>query len=261
MNLKALYKPKGKAGEYSPGLALNLFTGCPHRCVYCYAPLVLHKDREQFHSVVEPRKNILENLKADLEKIGKVDEPIFLCFTCDPFPWGYEALHGLTWDAIRLIHQSRNAVRILTKNPGAIDPTRLTMTNDEVWTTFASPDYIDYEFEPKTQSPNSRIRSLDRFSNMGFKTGISFEPIISFGHVALLLKDCIKHNHFMNFGKFNYPGVMHEDFKKLIMEINWQKVAIGIHQAMQETGYTNYRIKDDLRAYLPAEMKAIEALV
>ena len=57
--MNPIYQPKGKAKEYGD-LALNIYTGCPHRCYYCFAPNVLHKDREQFHSCVEPRKNIVE---------------------------------------------------------------------------------------------------------------------------------------------------------------------------------------------------------
>ena len=49
--MKPIYKPKGAAKEYGD-LALNIYTGCPHRCFYCFAPNVLHKDRETFHSYV-----------------------------------------------------------------------------------------------------------------------------------------------------------------------------------------------------------------
>lgn len=50
-----IYKPKGAAAEYGD-YAVNIYTGCPHRCYYCFAPQVLHRDREAFHSCVEPRK-------------------------------------------------------------------------------------------------------------------------------------------------------------------------------------------------------------
>lgn len=45
--MKPIYKPKGAALEYvgEDGYALNIYTGCPHRCNYCYCPQVLHKDR------------------------------------------------------------------------------------------------------------------------------------------------------------------------------------------------------------------------
>ena len=54
--MKPIYKPKGAAAEYGD-YAVNIYTGCPHRCYYCFAPQVLHREREVFHSCVEPRKD------------------------------------------------------------------------------------------------------------------------------------------------------------------------------------------------------------
>ena len=34
-NGKAIYNPKGKAGEYAPW-ACNFYTGCSNDCEYCY---------------------------------------------------------------------------------------------------------------------------------------------------------------------------------------------------------------------------------
>ena len=34
--MSIIYEPKGKAREYSP-LAVNLYRGCSHGCLYCYA--------------------------------------------------------------------------------------------------------------------------------------------------------------------------------------------------------------------------------
>lgn len=42
--MKPLYVPKGRAREYGD-YAVNIYTGCPHRCYYCFAPNVLHRGR------------------------------------------------------------------------------------------------------------------------------------------------------------------------------------------------------------------------
>ena len=65
--MKPIYEPKGKAKEYGD-YALNIYTGCPHRCFYCFAPNVLHKDREAFYTNVEPRTDIVKATKQQLEK-------------------------------------------------------------------------------------------------------------------------------------------------------------------------------------------------
>ena len=68
--MKPIYKPKGAAAEYGD-YAINIYTGCPHRCFYCFAPTVLRKDRETFHTDVRPREGIVKAVKQQLvrEKI------------------------------------------------------------------------------------------------------------------------------------------------------------------------------------------------
>ena len=116
--MKPIYKPKGAAKEYGD-LALNIYTGCPHRCFYCFAPNVLHKDRETFHSVVEPRKNIVEETRKQLQRENITGKTIHLCFTCDPYPTGYDTT--TTREIIKLLKDSGNHVQILTKGDGTRD--------------------------------------------------------------------------------------------------------------------------------------------
>ena len=82
--MKPIYQPKGAAKEYGD-YAINIYTGCPHRCFYCFAPNVLHRDRQQFHEVVEPRKGIVEETRRQIECEGITGKLIHLCFTCDPY--------------------------------------------------------------------------------------------------------------------------------------------------------------------------------
>lgn len=67
--MKPLYVPKGRAKEYGD-YAVNIYTGCPHRCFYCFAPQVLHRERKAFYSHVEPRVGIVSALKKQIEREG-----------------------------------------------------------------------------------------------------------------------------------------------------------------------------------------------
>ena len=88
--MKPIYAPKGKAKEYGD-YAINIYTGCPHRCYYCFAPNVLHRDRELFHSNISPRENIVEETAKQIVRENITGKLIHLCFTCDPYPTGYDS--------------------------------------------------------------------------------------------------------------------------------------------------------------------------
>ena len=116
--MKPIYEPKGRAGEYGD-FAVNIYSGCPHRCYYCFAPQVLHREREQFHSHTEPRAEIVDAVKRQLEKDAISGKLIHLCFTCDPYPAGADTTP--TREIIKAIKAAGNNVQILTKGDGRRD--------------------------------------------------------------------------------------------------------------------------------------------
>lgn len=103
--MKPIYEPRGAAKEYGD-YALNIYTGCPHRCFYCFAPGVLRRDKETFHSVVQPRENIVEETRKQLEREKITGKLIHLCFTCDPYPTGYDST--TTREIIKLLWSFEN---------------------------------------------------------------------------------------------------------------------------------------------------------
>ena len=107
--MKPIYEPKGKAKEYGD-YAINIYTGCPHECFYCFAPSVLRKVKDDFHKCVEPRKNIVEEVKKQIEREKITGKLVHLCFTCDPYPCGYDTTP--TREIIKAIKESGNNVQI-----------------------------------------------------------------------------------------------------------------------------------------------------
>ena len=83
-NLKVIYNPKGRAAEYST-YAVNVYNGCNFGCKYCFAPLVLKREKEDFHNNIKERDNFLLKLERDCEKLQGLSEKVLLCFTCDPY--------------------------------------------------------------------------------------------------------------------------------------------------------------------------------
>jgi len=231
-----IYIPKGAAKEYGD-YALNIYTGCPHRCYYCFAPSVLHKDREAFHFHVEPREGIIEAVKKQLETGKITDKLIHICFTCDPYPKGYDST--ATREIIELLKAAGNHVQILTKNGfDAIRDFDLLDSNDWFGVTYAGyPDmFIDYGGEPNAGSPNLRLYALAVAHGRGIKTWISMEPVLVASDVLNLLELAPSYIDRYKIGKLNYHP----------SDINWAEFGRKVERVCK-ANHLDYYIKDSLR--------------
>ena len=223
--MKPIYEPKGKAKEYGD-YAINIYTGCPHRCYYCFAPSVLRRDREKFHSHVEPRENIVQEVKKQLDRKNITGKTIHLCFTCDPYPTGYDTTP--TREIIKLLKEHGNHVQILTKGDGSRD---FDLLDGEDWygITFDGCGNGLY-------SPKDRLVDVLFAKQIGVKTWCSFEPVINADLVLDCIKNCSDIFDKVKIGKLNYwPS-----------EIDWNKFGHDAEKLCKELEL-EYYIKESLR--------------
>lgn len=224
--MKPIYEPKGKAKEYGD-YALNIYTGCPHRCFYCFAPNVLHRDRETFHSCVEPRKDIVEETRKQLEREQITGKLIHLCFTCDPYPTGYDTTP--TREIIKLLKEHGNNVQILTKGDGRRD-----------FDLLDNGDWYGITYDGRAMRESCFASLLDAH-DAGIKTWVSFEPVIN----AYEVLNAIRYFHMAidkaKIGKLNYHP----------SEINWKEFGEQAETLCKELGI-DYYIKDSLRECMNA---------
>ncbi len=224
--MKPLYVPKGKAKEYGD-YAVNIYTGCPHRCYYCFAPNVLRRDREQFHSCVEPRPGIVEALKKQIEHEGVKDKLIHLCFTCDPYPTGYDT--SVTREIIKVIKDSGNHVQILTKGDGRRD---LDLLDENDWYGIT----LDQLGDGRNPLWKARMDALAEANSRGVKTWVSFEPVTNGSKFFVELHLVYKIINNVKIGKLNYyPS-----------DIDWKSFGIKAEKLCKELGI-DYYIKESLR--------------
>ncbi len=238
--MKPIYTPSGKAKEYAD-LALNIYTGCPHRCFYCFAPGVLHRTREEFHSHVEPRKNIVEETRKQIEREGITGQTINLCFTCDPYPMGYDT--SVTREIIKVLKESGNHVQILTKGDGSRDFDLLD-GGDWYGVTVSCWDGMAAEEEPDAIRPSRRVEIAAAAKERGIKTWVSFEPVLDDG---LILRTIFSTKFIFDrvkIGKLNYwPS-----------DINWAEFGRQAEALCQELGL-DYTIKQGLREEMEGKKK------
>jgi len=228
--MKPIYVPKGKAKEYGD-YALNIYTGCPHRCFYCFAPNVLHKSREEFHTNVQPRSGIVEATKQQLEKDKITGKLIHLCFACDPYPTGYDTTP--TREIIKAIKESGNNVQILTKGDGSRDFDLLD-ENDWYGITLDGATTRTGHFD---NAPLFRYTNLIKAHEKGIRTWVSFEPVLNAENVLGMIKDIAPHTDKVKIGKLNY----HKS------DINWAEFGRNAEAICKKIG-VDYYIKESLRA-------------
>ena len=231
--MKPIYEPRGAAKEYGD-LALNIYTGCPHRCSYCYTPGVLRKDRDAFHTNVVPREGVVEATKLQLEREKITGKMIHLCFTCDPYPKGHDST--TTRESIKVLKEHGNNVQILTKNAITRDFDILE-PGDSFGITL---DGTENEY---AMSAKERIEALRKAHELGMHTWVSFEPVVDADAVLENIREVADFVDKVKIGKLNYHP----------SDIDWKKFGEDAEALCKELGLTYY-IKDALRK----EMKTRE---
>lgn len=183
---KAIYRPKGKAGEYARWAA-NLYVGCSNGCSYCYCkkgvlknvsgndkPILKKCFKDEAHAIWTFRYELLKNKSAIIDDGG-----IFFSFTTDPCLLSTWKVH---YDCILFALAVGVPVTILTKCVGWIEEpyTRFLWDNPEfkkrlcIGFTLTGMD----ELEPDAASNDERVEALQLLSNKGIKTFASIEPVI-----------------------------------------------------------------------------------
>lgn len=237
-----IYQPRGKAFEYSP-LAANLYKGCSHACIYCFAPSATFCEREKFSSqgYIQPRTGVLEALEKDARKLAGDKREILLSFTSDPYQ-PIERELGITRQALEILMAHDLTITILTKGGawGIMRDMDLIKRNPHnAWSVTLIHDNptISLEWEPSAALPDDRIESLMIAHKHGIKTWVSFEPVIDPEAVYRLLDKTHEFVNFYKVGKLNY----HQRAK----EIDWVEFRERIMGQLNRLGKPYY-IKKDL---------------
>jgi DNA repair photolyase len=215
--MKVIYEPQGRAREFSP-LAANLYRGCAHGCIYCYAPQAIRVKREQFVTQPKPRTDVLKYLKKDARKLTGDDREILLSFTCDPYQ-PIDTDLGITREAIKILIENHLRFTILTK--GGLRAVRdfdllENYAKCRFGTTLVFTRQPDADqWEPGAASLAERIEALKSAHSRGIPTWVSLEPVIDPAQALAIIKKFHPIVDQWNVGKLNY--------RKPDTEVDWVK--------------------------------------
>lgn len=208
--LQVIYEPKGAAREYA-ALALNLYNGCTHGCVYCYNNGRYSKKDGSFFESARPRIGLAKKIAHDarhlVDKYGDAVPEVLISFIGDAYQPAEKHL-GITRLAIRILIDAGVPFTILTKSPliqrdfdilaPYRDKFRLGVT---ILTTFEDEAM---EWEPGAPSISSRLDTLRVAKSEGLKTWVSLEPVMKKMSAVKLIHQYHQLVDLWHIGKLNH---------------------------------------------------------
>lgn len=189
--MRIIYEPRGRALEYAP-LAVSLYRGCSHGCVYCFAPEATNTEREDFLKAYA-RKDALKKLELDCKELVAANDQreILMSFTTDPYQ-PIERYYHLTSTAIEILINHGLHFTILTKAgiPSLVDLERLQQAPELFWygttLTLCNPA-AEKKWEPHAASWTDRLKALKVMHDHGIRTWASCEPLIDTAQTRYLI--------------------------------------------------------------------------
>ena len=172
-----LYKTSVEYGDYT----MNHVLGCSHGCKYpCYA-FMLKKRFGQVKSYddwVKPKivSNTLELLDKEIPKLKDKIKSVQLCFSTDPFMYGYEEISEMSLSAIKKLNDAAIKCTVLTKGILPPELAEFSKENEYGITLVSLDEQYRKKMEPGSAFYSDRISALKFLHDEKFKTWVSIEP-------------------------------------------------------------------------------------
>ena len=208
-----LYKTGVEYGDYT----LNHVQGCSHGCNFpCYAMQMAKRfgQIKSYDEWIDPKlvENSLEILDKELPRLKSKINFVHMCFTTDPFMYGYPEIEKLSLNIIKKINSFNIPVEILTKGilPNELVDVSENENNIFGITLVSLDEDFRKKYEPGSSPYEDRIKSLKNCHDQGLKTWVSIEPYPTPNIINQSLSDILKKISFVDyivFGKWNYNKV------------------------------------------------------
>ncbi len=183
MSLITPFDPwKSRMCTCPPKYSFNPYTGCDHRCRYCYSTYI-----PSFFSA-RPKQRLLIRLERELKNLPE-GSLISMSNSSDPYP-PMESELKLTRNSIRLMAQRNFRVLVITKSDIVMrDKDFLKNMRAAVAITVTTLDEeIARKIEPSAPDPERRIRAMKKLKKAGIPVILRLDPVLPF-----LTEDEIEH--------------------------------------------------------------------
>lgn len=166
---------------------INVYRGCSHACVYCFArPTHEYLGLgigEDFERRIVVKVNAPERVRAELSSPRWTGEHIAMGTNTDPYQVA-EGRYRLTRGVIEVLAEARNPFSVLTKSPLITRDTELLAEaagRTDVQTALSVPT-LDRAMwratEPRAPSPHKRLEAVARLNAAGVPCGVLVAPVL-----------------------------------------------------------------------------------
>lgn len=203
-----LYKTGVEYGDYT----INFVHGCAHGCKFpCYA-FAMKKRFGQIKTYADWLKpylvsNTLEILDREIPKLKDKIKSVQLCFTTDPFMYGYPEIEKMSISAIKKLNKNGIKCTVLTKGTLPEELVKCSKKNEYGITLISLNEEYRERIEPGAASYADRLASLRKLHDKGCKTWVSIEPYPTPNLIEQDLNEILESISFVDkiiFGRTNY---------------------------------------------------------
>jgi DNA repair photolyase len=169
------------------GWSLNPYTGCEHRCAFCYVrAFELRADRpsdDRYGRTVRIKLNIAGVLRSELSRRSWKKETVVIGAATDPYQPA-EGRYRLTRQCLKVMHEFSNPATMITRGPMIvrdIDVLSELARRADLHITFSIPtvdDDVWRRTEPGTAHPRQRLRAIEKLVAAGIDVGVGMAPIL-----------------------------------------------------------------------------------
>jgi DNA repair photolyase len=169
------------------GWTLNPYTGCVHRCTFCYVrAFELRADRpadDRYGRSIRVKVNVAEVLARELGRRSWAKETVAIGAATDPYQPA-EGRYRLTRACVEELGRAASPFGIITRGPlivRDVDVLQEAARRTKVAVTFSVPT-LDRDVwrrtEPGTAPPQQRLRALTALVDAGIEANVGMAPIL-----------------------------------------------------------------------------------
>ena len=224
-----------------PKLTLNPYTGCSHRCVYCYVSYI-----PNFFNC-RPKHDLIPRLMKDAKELK--GELISISNSSDPYP-PMEKKLKLTRKCLEILSKADCKVQIVTKSSLVTRDVDLLkrMKSMVALTITTKSDKLSKKLEPGAPPSSERIEAARYLIENGIPVAVRIDPIIPFLNedqgelVETLTSIGVKH-------------VTSSTYK--VKPDNWQRFSLAFPEIAKRLQKLYFKKGERIRGsyYLPRELR------